>query len=67
MGKTKRKSAELTPEEIERQKVDTLPDREVMSMVSVAPEPPVPVEDGDPLFPIDPTPKELLDQPVPKY
>jgi len=56
MGKTKRKSAELTPEEVERQKGEALPDREVMSTVSVEPQP---VVGDDPLFAFDPIPKQI--------
>jgi hypothetical protein len=46
-NKTKR---ELTPEELERLKGESLPDREVMSLISpptVAPEPPLPLAGFD--------------------
>jgi len=62
MSKGKRKTADLTPEEVERQRAETLPDREVMSTVSLAPQPVV--DDTDPLFPIDPTPKDWPPPPV---
>jgi len=45
--KAKRKHRELTPEEIERQKAERLPDREVMSLLSpptIAPEPDMPID-----------------------
>jgi len=47
--KTRRKRKNLTPEELERQKAERLPDREVMSLVSppiatIAPEPPIPLD-----------------------
>jgi len=57
MRKKKRKDAELTREEVERQKAKTLPDREVMSTVSVAPQPAVDPDDA--LFPVDPVPKDV--------
>jgi len=56
MSKRKRKTAELTPEEIERQRAETLPDREVMSTVTLDPQP---VVGDDPLYAFDPTPKDV--------
>jgi len=56
MGKTKRKSAEVEPEDVEGQKAEALPDREVMSTISVEPQP---VVGDDPLFAIDPVPKHI--------
>jgi hypothetical protein len=55
--KRKKKDAELTPEELARQKGESLPDREVMSTISVEPQPVVGDEGVDVLFPLDPTPK----------
>jgi hypothetical protein len=48
----------LTPEELERQRAEPLPDREAMSTINpaIATMPPVPVDAEDPLFPTDPLP-----------
>jgi hypothetical protein len=43
----------ITPEELDEQKPDLLPDREAMSVINPLP----PVGDEDLLYPIDPTPK----------
>jgi hypothetical protein len=45
--RARKKRQNLTPEEIERQKAEQLPDREVMSLISpptIAPEPDVPID-----------------------
>jgi hypothetical protein len=48
----------LTEEELDRQRAEHLPDREVMSTVNPVGHPVPPVSaDDDVLFPIDPTPK----------
>jgi hypothetical protein len=48
----------LTPEELERQRGEALPDREAMSTINpgVGTMPPVPLDSGDPLLPVDPLP-----------
>jgi hypothetical protein len=48
----------LTPEELERQQAEALPDREAMSTINpaIATMPPVPLDAEDPLFPTDPLP-----------
>jgi hypothetical protein len=47
----------LTQEELDRQRGETLPDREAMSTINpgIASMPPVPLDADDPAFPIDPT------------
>ena len=48
----------LSPEELERQRAEQLPDREVMSTLNPVGHPVPPVSGGDDfLFPTDPTPK----------
>jgi hypothetical protein len=50
----------LTPEELERQQAEPLPDREAMSTINpaIATMPPVPLDAEDPLFPTDPLPNK---------
>ena len=61
MSDKKRKTrtdADLSEEELEKQKGDHLPDREVMSRIGmVAPDAPVPTDELDGLMPTDPIPK----------
>jgi hypothetical protein len=58
VGRGQMDDKKLSQEELERQRSEQLPDREVMSTInpSIAPEPPIPLEDG-PLMPTDPIPK----------
>jgi hypothetical protein len=50
----------LTPEELERQQAEPLPDREAMSTINpaIATMPPVPLDGDDALFPTDPLPNK---------
>jgi hypothetical protein len=52
----KNKDADVSEDELARQRGETLPDREVMSTVSVDPQPSFDFE-PDALNPTDPTPK----------
>jgi hypothetical protein len=54
----RRDADDLTPEELEAQRAEQLPDRDVMTMLSPY-SAPVPVEDADAMFPIDPQPKAI--------
>jgi len=56
--KDRRDAGDLTPEELEAQRAEELPDRDVMTTLSPY-DLPVPVEDADVVFPIDPLPKKI--------
>jgi hypothetical protein len=58
VGRSRMPEDKLTEEELEEQRPEQLPDREVMSTISpsIAPEPPVPLGE-DLLYPTDPIPK----------
>jgi hypothetical protein len=56
--KDRRDADDLTPEELEAQRAEQLPDRDVMTTLSPY-DPPIPVEDADAMFPIDPPPKAI--------
>jgi hypothetical protein len=56
--KDRRTADDLTAEELEAQRPERLPDRDVMTTLSIY-NPPVPVEDADVTFPIDPPPKAI--------
>ena len=58
--KDRRNADDLTPEELEAQRADALPDRDVMTALSpYGPPVPIPVEDVDAMFTIDPPPKAI--------
>ena len=56
--KDRRNAADLTAEELEAQRAEQLPDRDVMTTLSPY-DLPIPVEDTDAMFPIDPLPKKI--------
>jgi hypothetical protein len=56
--KDRRDPDDLTPEELEAQRAEQLPDRDVMTTLSPY-DPPIPLEDVDAMFPIDPPPKAI--------
>jgi hypothetical protein len=56
--KDRRNADDLTPEELEAQRAEQLPDRDVMTTLSMY-NPALPVEDPDGMFPIDPPPKAI--------
>jgi hypothetical protein len=55
--KERRRADDVTQEELEAQRAEELPGRDVMTTLSI--DPPIPVEDADALFPIDPPPKQI--------
>jgi hypothetical protein len=58
--KDRRNADDLTPEELEAQRAEQLPDRDVMTALTpYGPPVPVPVENVDAMFPIDPPPKAI--------
>jgi len=57
-----KKNTDLTPQELESERAEHLPNREVMSLLSVSPQAPIPFAgDGelDPVTPTDPVPKDF--------
>jgi hypothetical protein len=60
IGGTDMPDEKLTPEDLERQNGEPLPDREAMSAIDpgIALGPPVPLDPGDSVFPTDPLPNK---------